>query len=36
VPNYPQRIVLQLEDGGSPTEEANVQYDWVTAWYLAA
>jgi hypothetical protein len=36
VPNYPQRIVLQLEDGGGPTEEANVQYDWVTAWMPAA
>jgi len=34
VPNYPQRIVLQLEDDGGPTEEANVQYDWVTAWSL--
>jgi hypothetical protein len=36
VPNYPQRIVLQLEDGGGPSEEANVQYDWVTAGSLAA
>jgi beta-glucanase (GH16 family) len=36
VPNYPQRIVLQLEDGGGQTEEANLQYDWVTAWALKA
>jgi hypothetical protein len=35
VPNWRQRIVLQLEDGGTPTQECNVQYDWVTAWIPA-
>jgi hypothetical protein len=34
VPSVLQRVLLQLEDDSTPTEECNVQYDWFTAWAL--
>lgn len=32
VPDNYFRWVLQLEDGGTPTEACNIQFDWFTLW----